>query len=118
MNMKMVLSVLAGILAMAQTLSAQHANIQGKILDATDNTPVISANVLLLKQDSTYISGINSDLDGMFEMKNIPAGNYLLSVSYLGYEIVYAGVNHKGEGSFVEIPLKQSSFTLNEVTIA
>jgi hypothetical protein len=35
----------------------------------------------------------------------------------LGYETAYVGVNHKGEDSFVEIPLKQSSFTLKEVTI-
>ncbi len=54
--------------------------IKGIIYDET-GAPLQGANVYL---DKTTI-GTSTDADGIYELKNIPVGNYKLEVSYLGY---------------------------------
>ncbi|KAA6319438.1 hypothetical protein EZS27_030669 [termite gut metagenome] len=86
---RVILFVFAGILAAIQAVSAQNTSVKGKISDATNHNPIEYANVLLLKSDSTFVSGASSDFEGTFEIKNVLVGSYLLSASYLSYEILY-----------------------------
>ena len=57
------------------------ANITGKITDITTGSFLPGANV--------YLSGTNygssSDRSGSFTINNVPSGNYVLKVSYVGY---------------------------------
>ncbi|KAA6299773.1 MAG: hypothetical protein EZS26_004088, partial [Candidatus Ordinivivax streblomastigis] len=115
---RVILFVFSGILAAIQAVSAQNTSVKGKISDATNhNNPIEYANVLLLKSDSTFVSGASSDFEGAFEIKNVPAGSYLLSASCLGYETLYTPLNQGNEDSFTKILLKQSTVMLKEVTI-
>jgi iron complex outermembrane receptor protein len=77
-----LLTVIVG-LAMLCQISAQN-NISGQLLD--DNKSAISfANVILhLASDSTMIKVETTDLDGYFELKNIPTNSYWLTASYVG----------------------------------
>jgi hypothetical protein len=57
------------------------ANITGKITDITSGSFLPGANV--------YLSGTNygaaSDRSGDFTINNVPSGNYVLKVTYVGY---------------------------------
>ena len=59
---------------------AQNGNLQGKISDENGIT-VPGANIVI----SELNKGVISDFDGNFTIVNVPAGNYTLSITYLGY---------------------------------
>ena len=55
--------------------------IEGRVLDADSKRPLEAANVLLT---GTAI-GTNVGGDGTFRLRQVPAGSYVLRVSYIGY---------------------------------
>lgn len=99
------------------SLSYAQETQRGIILDEKDGSPVAFANVLLLRQDSTYVAGTTSDMNGMFVLTYPQSDNYLLSVSFMGYEPAYRPITPANNPDKIEIHLKQLAIALNEVTI-
>lgn len=66
-----------------QFLQAQtFSSIKGKVSSATSNEPIAFANVVI---DGTTI-GSSTDINGVYEIKNVKPGFYNVKVSYLGYK--------------------------------
>ena len=66
-------------------IAAQQTSVEGLIENAQSKEPVAGANIIFLEpQDSTFVKGDVTDLDGRFNMK-ISSGNYLLKVTHVGY---------------------------------
>ena len=82
---KLFLSAVMGIAATAGLL-AQQTNIRGQVLDASDNSPVSYATVVLMNTDTSMMSGTTTNMEGLFELKSQTEGKKLLSVSFIGYE--------------------------------
>ena len=60
-----------------------HATvINGVLLDSQDTTALIEATVKLLKasKDSTMVKGTTTDLNGVFNLKGVKPGHYLLRI--------------------------------------
>lgn len=72
------------LLVITNPLWAQQGSIKGRILNS-DAEAVIAANVILLQDSITTNLGATTDLDGSFEIKEIPAGTYTLQTSYVGF---------------------------------
>jgi iron complex outermembrane receptor protein len=70
----------------------QGNRLTGRILDMHTGQPLEGANVFIpdLKR------GASTDQDGKYRLENIPVGNHLVEVSYVGYAAVSANVNVKG----------------------
>jgi hypothetical protein len=66
-------------------LTAQ-AEIVATVMDSTGMTLPGANAVLLRTADSLLTSFGTTDNDGIFRMQNVPPGNYLLRVTFLGYE--------------------------------
>lgn len=115
--MKIKLSILAVLSFLTSMIFAQQTVIKGRIIDAEDNTPIAFANILLLQQDSTYITGISSDLQGDFEIKDLPKNSNILSISFMGYETLYLPIDTYKNNNTLNVFLKQSTISLDEVTI-
>lgn len=116
-NMKRILPLIIIYLTIASTLSAQQIKISGKVVDKTNAQPIEYANVTLLQSDSTFVKGVNSDANGLFNIVN-PTGNYLVSISYMGYETSYVPVeNPATDSNLGNITLEPSSVALNTVTV-
>jgi len=82
-TMKLYYSFLATILFSFSILAQNYGSIDGIILDKDMNEqPLPFANILI---DGTS-TGTTSDFDGLFELQDIPVGNYNISISFLGYE--------------------------------
>ena len=73
----------------ALQISAQKITVSGKVMDGELNEPMATASVVLLKTDSTMVTGANSDLNGNFRLPGVKSGNYILKVSFVGYLTEY-----------------------------
>ncbi len=66
---------------------AQNTSIQGTIKDSIANRALNAATVsLVYAKDSSLVSFSRTNESGGFIFKNVAAGNYLISVSYVGYQ--------------------------------
>lgn len=68
-------------LALAGAVSAQ-GTIRGVVADSTDGSTLPGANVLV---EGTAL-GAATDIDGVYRIAQVPAGDYTLRVTYVGYE--------------------------------
>ncbi len=61
--------------------------ILGKVIDQTTQEPVpYAAVVIKSKEDASTISGGITKDDGTFEIHNLPVGNLILEVQFIGYK--------------------------------
>lgn len=81
------------LLLVSYSISAQNIKIEGSIRDSVLKKPLMSATVSLAKAaDSSLISFTRADEEGYFQFKNIAAGKYLVSISYVGYQHTWVAV--------------------------
>lgn len=73
--------VLAFFISLQTLFAAGTGGLRGRVIDKLAKEPLTGAN-LILKNTSM---GAAADLDGKFYIRNIPAGNYELLISYIGY---------------------------------
>lgn len=84
----------AVLLTSMMGLYAQQGIIKGVLVDKSNQKPVEFANAALLKaSDSTVVTGANTDLDGSFQIRGLNTGNYILRLSFVGYESLFKTVN-------------------------
>ena len=107
---------------MLLALATQAANINGILLDANDTTALIGASVRLLKptKDSTLVKGTATDDNGLFDLKGVKAGKYLLKLSYVGYkdEVKHITVGSDGRNvNLGAIKMQPNSIMLKEAVV-
>ena len=112
----LTLSTAAGIESVleAQTPSTVGV-ITGEVLDAQTKEPIPSANVIIV---GTTI-GAATDINGMFEIPNVPVGIYAVRASVIGYQSnvrsdVVVSVARPFE---IRFELLEASIELGEVTV-
>ena len=104
MNKMIIIIILLG--SMMQGAFAQNIAISGKTISARQGEPVEYANVVLNTTDSIFVSGATTDASGRFSIASVSTGNYMLSVSSMGYKTIYIPLNNIS-----------SSTTLNPITL-
>jgi hypothetical protein len=70
------------LLLITNFVCAASGNIKGKISNAQTNEPLPFSNVLILETSF----GTASDKEGDYILKNVPAGDYTLRASYIGFK--------------------------------
>ena len=81
------------LLLMSYVGFAQNFTIQGSLKDSIANRALSSATVsLVYAKDSSLVSFSRTNEAGVFNFKNVAPGNYLISVSYVGYVPKWAPV--------------------------
>lgn len=81
-------SLISSILAFGQQYT-----IQGKIVDP-DKQGLPNTTLLLLRTtDSTMVNYALTDIQGNFQIKNMPRASYLLRVTYIGYATRLVDIN-------------------------
>ncbi|MEJ2633941.1 MAG: TonB-dependent receptor [Calditrichia bacterium] len=93
---------------------AQTGKIAGSIKDQKTQESLVGANIELKEINR----GTTSDENGEFELKDVPAGNYTLSISYMGYEKYKMALSVKtGQISKIDALLRPSAILGKEVII-
>ena len=79
--------ILLIILTLTTALSLSAATLSGTIKDIKTNKALEFANVAVYEENSeTIATGTMSGVDGTFRVFNVPAGEYYLVITYMGYE--------------------------------
>jgi hypothetical protein len=99
----------------------KQIEIKGTIIEQSTQQPVESAAVRLLSgSDSTMKAGVVSNQKGVFIIRNVQPGDYLLHVSFMGYNPVYHALQITGNTSSVnvgKIELSENSILLEETVV-
>jgi len=76
--------VLIGLLAFVPAFAQSTQTLRGVVRDAETLAPIIGANVVVT--DLQPVNGAQTDIDGKFEITEVPTGRHDLQVSYIGYK--------------------------------
>lgn len=69
----------------AHIVTAQN-KISGKVVDSMNRLPLVDATVTIINPvDSAAVGFAVVDKTGLFEIKNLGKGNYILGITYTGY---------------------------------
>ena len=93
----------------------QTGLVKGSVFDAETDEPLIGVSILI---KGTKKGGI-TNLDGVFNIGNIPAGKQTLEIAYIGFtkQIIDVEVSSNGEADAGKILLESSSIGLKEIEI-
>ncbi|MDR2969361.1 MAG: carboxypeptidase-like regulatory domain-containing protein, partial [Tannerellaceae bacterium] len=100
----LVMLIFSFVSVSAQNQRQRRVEVKGTIVEEGTGVPVEQATVRLLSlKDSTLVGGVASGRNGNFSLKNMPAGNYLLHVSFIGFEPLYQPLQITGATDPVDL---------------
>jgi outer membrane receptor protein involved in Fe transport len=95
--------------------NSQHSTVSGIVYSNSQNKPISNASILLSEKNISCIS----DAAGSFSLGAVKSGNYILKVSYIGYQKYEKKIDVKeGLNLFLKIYLKDTSITSREVQVS
>jgi len=104
----------------SQTGAQQNGEIKGTVIERTSSDPLEAATVRLLLSDNTMTVAVATEDDGSFVLSDIPSGEYLLSVTYTGFEPVYQSVQLDSRTASVNIgtvAMEEDIVELDEIVV-
>ncbi|NLP11050.1 carboxypeptidase-like regulatory domain-containing protein, partial [bacterium] len=104
------------LFALSDMAAAQGTGtISGKVVDRSNDEPLIGANVMIVGASW----GAISDLDGCFLIKGLPAGTYQVRFSFISYQAVtVAEVRVTADrDTRLSVALTPSSIQMQEVIV-
>ena len=86
--MRAVISLFTLLLFPAYFIQAQNYSLSGVVLDESDKlTPMMAASISLSDlEDSTNRHFTIADVNGEFKFSKLIPSNYLLKITYIGYD--------------------------------
>ncbi len=113
MTLKSIFFFLLLLIGLAPAVG-QNGNIKGTINDAVSGDGLIGAFAII---EGTGF-GTATDIDGKFVLANIPAGDYLLKISYIGYQDQVMPVSvEAGQTTRVNVELEFEGVALGAVEV-
>ncbi len=111
-NLITIILLICSIAVMAQK-NVPGFDINVTVVDAGNKEPIIMGSVMLQPLGQQAVT----DADGKAYIKNIPAGTYTLTATYVGYETFTTNVKVDGKSLNMRIEMKEASLMLNEVSV-
>ncbi len=117
----LLLSIMLPTAAVAQgQTTAETYTVSGVVVgqsaDGVEELPFV--NVALLRpSDSTFVRGASSAMDGKFVINGVPAGDYLLRATFIGYHDLYRTLSVRGSLTLDTLLLRASNELLEAVNI-
>ena len=102
------------MLTMPTYAQRRGVDITGTVIEGGTNEPIEQATVRLLNaKDSTMVGGVATGRNGSFTLKNIKNGNYVLNISFIGFETLYKAIQVTGKNN----PMQLGKLTLSDASI-
>ena len=109
--------VIITLLNMCTFIVSAQFQLSGTIKDVDDGTPIPYATAALLRPDSSVVTGVMAIDDGTFVIDKVAEGDYIVQVSFLGYEKKNIQVNVPTQSDLGDINLRESAKMLEEVVV-
>ena len=106
------------VLTMCSSMAlSQEYRLSGNV-ENTESTPMIYANVLLLKiADSTVLKGTSTDEKGKFNLDGVTKGKYLLVASYIKNTSEYVLIDVAADTKAGNLVIDETAESLEEVVV-
>jgi len=118
-SLLMLMLIISSVSVHAQR--QKRVEVKGTIVEEGTNEPVEQATVRLLSvKDSTLIGGVASEKNGSFTLKNVQAGNYLLHISFIGFDPLYQPLQITGNTTPInlgKLELSDGAILLGEAVV-
>ncbi|MAT56256.1 MAG: hypothetical protein CMN32_17435 [Saprospirales bacterium] len=118
--MRTILLSIALLLFSFGLFGQQKMTVRGTVADST-GSPLSAATVVLLQaQDSVMSAFAITGNDGAFVLKRVAPGEYLLQVSYVGYDVLFQPLSLTGGQQEVDagtLVLKEAATDLETVEV-
>jgi len=119
--MKSIKALLIFLLCSFTLFGQKNLSITGTVVDGTTKEPVDFATVSLLNaKDSSFVAGAMSNDKGVFTLRGISKGNFLINITYVGYKAVYKPIILSGNNLTTDagtIPLTTDAILLAETVV-
>lgn len=105
MKLKVIFLIAFAAIISFTKLYGQSFTITGIVSDSVSNEKLFYTNVVVVTNDTLHktISYATTDIQGFFELTNVPAGEYFLKASYVGYEVYSQPVSVKGMNKKIDV---------------
>lgn len=112
---KLLAYLLLSVVILPLSVISQEATVRGFVYEEENGEPAMFSNIVL---KGTNFGG-SADINGYFLINKVPAGKYILQVTYLGFDTISVPVILE-ENKIVDkkLFLKKSSFELETVTVS
>ena len=91
----------------------QQSDLDGEILDKSNKSPLLFANIIL--EGTTF--GAASDSEGKFSIQNIDVGTYTLIATYMGYSTFKTTIEIPYKESYLTILLEPEAIQMEEYVV-
>ena len=80
-------AVLFSLFSPSMSIAQEAATLTGTVVDAQDGSALVGANVALREPDAAAVArGAATSTEGTFQFDEIPPGEYVLEVRFVGYQ--------------------------------
>lgn len=121
MFMKKIITLILILITFSTVFAQNSGSLKGKLIDTIGKQILKDASIALLDaKDSTYETGTIAKVDGSFELKSVSFGNYILQVTFQGYEPVRKRVSLSKENASIDfgtIYMRTQANDLGNVTV-
>lgn len=109
-----IITILNTYLSISQELTQK---ISGKVIDATSKQPLIGATITI--PNTKPLLGVITNINGEFELNNVPIGRQDIKVSFIGYQpiITRGALITSARAYTIIVEMEESLENLNEVLI-
>jgi outer membrane receptor for ferrienterochelin and colicins len=116
MKLKLFLFALLGVIATAQAQNS--GTVTGKITEKSNNAPISYATVSI-KDNGKVVSGVNTDDNGDFTIKNLALKSYTIEIQYIGFRKYIGSVilSDNKKDAIVKVSLEEEATQLKGVNI-
>ncbi|WP_010232141.1 TonB-dependent receptor [Gillisia marina] len=109
-----MIKAILSMLLFAVCISTYSQNsISGKLVDLETNQPIIGGNVYISKLEKGSITNLN----GEFQLSNIPEGEWNMVISFIGYTTKTVSFNSPSENPLI-IELQPTAIEMEEVIVS
>lgn len=108
-------------LCLIAVMAHAQGSVKGKVLNKQTSEPLGFVSVKVeRKSDGRFVGGGLTDDDGNFAVASLPAGDYVLTLSFVGYKEItrsFAVTREKPAASFSRIYMSEDAKMLDGVTV-
>ena len=118
---KFVCLIFLGIGTWLSAQTYQVYSVHGLVINNSDGSPVEMAAVQLYKmtsaKDSSMVTGVQADLSGEYWLTSVPAGEYKLWVSSIGFKPLSRSIKVQNNLAVPTIRLQEDVALLQEIQV-